>query len=341
MQTSVMELPVRCGRCGLTSVGDLIIPPNATASLLAEATKSELPFDKSGRRCPLCRAALDQTSLEMSKEIAKLLTQSYSSIADLRNVEDSMRAIVANGGDEASADFILARGKMAPLRRLIPTGQTNILAFCTLVIAIATLLESTMADFLYQPSQSAPSMRNATSLEVTSTHSDDSAHLINLSGYFDAPDGFSPWVIKISVIRERAARRGLVNFTKFQAYEPTITASTWHCQVDYTWHYRGGDLYLVVVLLDRPISASARNLRDVESEYSGWLAYPVAGPVTVVTLKGRESVPIVPEKSLPEMLRPNGYFYVTEIRRESIPIERLGELMTRALGVTIPAWPVQ
>jgi hypothetical protein len=163
-----MELPVICGKCGTTSVGGLIIPAGTTASLRAEKIKTDQLSVRHNQVCPVCHSLISRESIDLTLEVTSALLQSKSAGADLRSIAESLRELVNSKSGETQVDSVLAQGKWEPLRRLLPKGQANVLAFCALVIAIATFLENILANFVIQQNQTPSSRAYVNSLDLRS-----------------------------------------------------------------------------------------------------------------------------------------------------------------------------
>jgi hypothetical protein len=283
------DMPVMCPRCGTISVGSLIIPPGAEKSLLEGSPY--VPTSLTARTCPLCQSLISDEAVDLSGQLAAALSK--RSKDDRETIESVLRGHLISRSTEPTVSADLERREWQFLQRLMPQGQSNILAFCSLVIAVATLIENITATLLSLPSQKASNAREtaATSLELASPLVPKSiSGPIELSGYYSSPANKVPWVFAVEFEHSpgmSARRNGFLAY----AYKPNVGGQQWACAVDYSSHFRQAYFYLFVVLLNKSIDITTeiparypRSQSAVKNNLFPWITYEVSGPTVILEL---------------------------------------------------------
>lgn len=321
-----VDLPVRCGTCGVTFYGDLIVPAGATASPLAESgSLSETPSNVAAR-CPLCRSEQDEESLDLSRQILAVLRELQAEQADLRGIAASMRELIAERADEAKVDEELADRHLNGLRRLLPHGQANVLAFCALVVAIATLAESILVSLPMVSTQShSAETGNGRYLSIGQVDVGRRTQApVRLQGTFQAVEGSRPWALRFdrhSRGGTSRARRRHAPIFDFEAHRCRRAGENWSCEIGPPKSFRVVEWHLAVVLLPVSFNAGPAEIRSPETRYESWLGQPMADAVALVSFKREWDD------------EGNSSWKATEPRTESLGQQGIGDFLFQQLSI--------
>jgi len=273
----------------------------------------------------------------MSQELFAALMDLHSGGADLRGIAESLRGLVAARSEEDDIDHALEQEGLTGLRRFLPKGQANVLSFCSLVVAIATLVESVVAAIPGPASipVSGPQVHATASLDISVIQiSHPASSPVGLRGQFNSAEDLSPWIIKASSLFRgmHSAWGGRRPGKELEALRCGVAGDTWACRVDPPSVSSVEDWYLVVVLMPAGFRAlPSSTISHPQRPDVDWLSQPVAGPVAQVTIgrKFRGNVGWIWQAAFPFM--------------ETVPHQSLGDLLfSRIPGIPItPARPAR
>ncbi|MET7461262.1 hypothetical protein [Nonomuraea sp. NPDC005501] len=143
-----MELPILCSRCGAHFQSGVELP---AASSLFEFDPYKMPLDsipKAKRPCPICayindhEPVLHTLGVLYTVRMAALRRDEQERLINkIAQLEESQ----CNPGQVIN-EILDEEPKVAGLRRLVPRGQANILAFIALLVSSVTLLENMLGD---------------------------------------------------------------------------------------------------------------------------------------------------------------------------------------------------
>lgn len=135
-----MSRPIRCPHCGTISRGGLILPITTIASGPIDDTAASAP----PTRCPLCTRDLPTNAFDESREVQRLIDE-HLTHAEVQE----LRALLQRALREPEPDPAVQRtlSRVTGNLRLAPRTYAEWVAFLALVVASATLVENTVADF--------------------------------------------------------------------------------------------------------------------------------------------------------------------------------------------------
>lgn len=141
-----MSRPIRCPHCGTISSGGLILPIATIASDPVDTTAARIPAPGPAGplRCPLCRRDLPMDAIDESNDIRRLVDE-HLTPADLHDLRELLRRTLHEPTPNPAVERKLSN--LTGNLRLAPRGYAEWVAFLALVVATATLVENTVADF--------------------------------------------------------------------------------------------------------------------------------------------------------------------------------------------------
>lgn len=141
---TALELPATCPYCGTIYIGSVIITAETAREYLAKV--SDPPELPGAQFCPVCRKRAARADENLSRVLLQALTTPAPGVDGLREVVALSSQLLEQKASEDEAVAALTAKGHPRIAELIPRGQANVIGFIALLVAVATLAESILAD---------------------------------------------------------------------------------------------------------------------------------------------------------------------------------------------------
>ncbi|GII26999.1 hypothetical protein Pmi06nite_04410 [Planotetraspora mira] len=257
-----MELPILCARCGTHFQSGTDIPPTSS---LFEFDPRKMPLGgipRAGEPCPICgflngsEAIRDTLAIIYTVRTAALRREETARLAA---AIDALRESQA-GVEEAVAALADREPKVSGLRRVIPRGQGNTVAFLALLVSCLTLAENILGDL---PALKEVFREDGSSLDVLAyprlyIATQGEMTKVTFTGRARLRDGFSLFAIPLSNTRVGMGARGPMR-GQIACHHIPVVASMWHWR--FPRPFPGLQLTRVDLVLLRAGSESERRVK--------------------------------------------------------------------------------